>query len=224
MTNEGKNTGAASVSVQHGREQPTDITRHPLIIALVSFALTGVLGASLTFLIGQQSKQIELSRTETLDRKTTIVTLSRFIYDRRVRAEMLASSIKRRAPIEEIKHRKQMYDDSYVRWNVEIKANLFSIRNALGEIDYTFAEQILENSLVNNAFRPLDACVTGAYDKVLAGKSDEAAAQLVHCDSTKLLGIVTGCGYAVTDELYKLVEKSTTRKSAEREIVSRCPF
>jgi hypothetical protein len=200
------------------------ITRHPMLVSLLTFLLTGVVGAGLTFWIGQQAKNIELARQQETARKSAVENLSRYIYERRTRAEMLASSIKRNAPMSEIQDRKKSYDESFVKWNTEVKANLFSIRNVLGESDYSFFEHSVETMLVSGAFSPLDKCVTDSYDLTLLGRQSEAAQVLILCNSRGLLALVLDCGYAITDELYKLAGKATDRTSAEIEVRFKCGY
>ncbi len=209
-------------SAELKRSTINEFLRHPLLLTVVTFALTGILGSSIAALIGQQTKDIELARQETVARKTAIQNLSRYIYERRVRAELLASSVRRSAPVDELRERKRNYDDSYVRWNTDNKANLFLVRDILKETEYTFIESVIDSRLVSDALAPLDACITKAYDLALSSKNAEAVQALDQCSAKQLLQLTLDCGYAITDELYKLTSGATTQLISQSEINKRC--
>ena len=197
--------------------------RHPLMIVAVTFFLSGILGAIFTQWLAVRDKTAEAERVAFENRKTAVQNLSRFIYERRSRAEMLASSIRRDAPLEEIKDRKRLYDEAYVRWNSNSQANLFLIRDVLQEDEYSFFEYIVESVLTVKILKPLDACLTSAYDHQIAG--EDGVAVLDRCNSGMLLTRVMDCGYAITDELYRLsdISGARTKEEAMDEISRRCP-
>ena len=150
------------------------LLRHPLVIVVVSFALSGLLGTAFSQWLSKQAEETARIRTEADARKVAVQNFSRYVYERRARAEMLASSFRRKAPIDEVKERKRLYDDVYVRWNSNHQANLFLIRDVLRSEQYSLLESAVEFTLVGKIFGPLDACLTRAYDSRMSGGDPEA--------------------------------------------------
>lgn len=199
-----------------------ELLRHPLTIALVSFALTGLLGVAFSQWITNRAKEAERTRVETESRKAAVQNLSRSIYERRARADMLASSFFRGAQLDEIKERKKLYDEALVRWNTNNQTNLFLVREVLRSDEYSFIESSVEFTLVDKIFRPLDLCLTRTYDAAIAG--NPAANIVEECQARKLLQEALDCGYAIADELYKLSSSVTSVDRASSEIAARCPL
>jgi hypothetical protein len=198
-----------------------DLLRHPLVIVIVTFALSGLLGAVFSQWLSARVAEAQRNRLETEARKVAIQNFSRDVYGRRARAEMLASSFRREAPLYEIKERKRDYDEAYVEWNTNNQANLLLIRDVLMTDQYTFFESVVEFTLVGKIFRPLDECLTQAFDIRMSEGDPQPA--LDRCDSKRLLQEALDCGYAISDELYKLSGGVTQREQAAEEISSQCP-
>ena len=115
-------------------------------------------------------RELDLSKSVAATRQAAVGSLSRYIYERRVRAEMLLSGLRRHAKSpsdesrKEVMERKRLYDDAYVSWNANHQANLLLIRQVLGSSTYSEFEGLLEFRLVSQVFSPLDKCLTEAYD------------------------------------------------------------
>jgi hypothetical protein len=167
-------------------------------------------------------KQAETARIRSEQRQAAVQNLSRFIYERRARAEMLAASLRRNVSLEEIIERKKLYDEVYVRWNTNHQANLLLIRQLLEEKQYSEFEALMEFHLVRRIFTPLDQCLTSAYDRRLGGAPGRVP--LEQCSARELIQRALDCGYALTDELFKLSGADTPsgRTVATQEIVGRC--
>jgi hypothetical protein len=141
-------------------------------------------------------------------RKEAVAQISEAIYERRTRAELLASALRRRdaAPSslneQELVTRKTNYDESYARWNSNLKANLFKIRGVLRQDTYRPLESLIEFSLVRDIFNPMDGCLTKAYDASIAGKP--ATPILDQCGMRDLLRRALDCGHDVSEALYQL--------------------
>jgi hypothetical protein len=118
---------------------------------------------------------------------------------------MVASAIRRGADVEEIRHRKQAYDEAYVDWNKNVMLNLFAIREAAGDLRFSALEPIFEDHLIA-AMADVDRCVTNAYDVRLANA--DAKAVLEGCHMAELHQFVLDCGATFTNELYKLTQLS----------------
>ena len=175
----------------------------------------------------ESRKQLEAQRQTGETRRAAIQALSRFIYERRVRAEMLASALRRNAerPVgaskDELVKRKQLYDEAYVAWNANHQANLFLVRQVLGARDYSEFESIVEFRLVKQVFAPLDACLTRAYDRAI--RDGDPRPELETCRAPELLQRALDCGYAITDELFKLATAGGDARQARSIVDERCP-
>jgi hypothetical protein len=206
--------------IRADKNEKLDISRHPITIAVIGFVLTGVLGAFLSSWITIHQKSIEREHSDREARKTAVQNLSRYIYERRSRAEMLASALRRNASLDEIRDRKKLYDEAYVKWNTNNQANLFLVREVLREDEYTLFESIIEFTLVGKILAPMDSCLTRAYDGKL--NNEDPLNIIENCKMRALIQQALDCGYAITDELYKLSGDVTNRSSAKTEIDNRC--
>ncbi len=169
-------------------------------------------------------KEIEEIREVQKNNQLAVQNLAKRIYERRSRAELLASSIKRNVSKDEIIKRKEQYDEAYFQWNRDHQANLLLVRSVLGEKRYSDFESMIEFLLVGKVFAPLDACLTKAYDyRITQEKSGEAI--LMECSVSTLLQQALDCGYALTDELFKLTEQNgrIERVEASSIVAQRCP-
>ncbi|MEM6374448.1 MAG: hypothetical protein AAF727_16980 [Pseudomonadota bacterium] len=141
------------------------------------------------------------------------------IYGRRVAAELLASGLRRHSeePNEtsllEVRERKARYDSAYVDWNTRSQSNLLIIRRLLDSDVYTNLEAIVDRHLVLLGFRPLDNCLTEAYDNAIRGR--DASIVLDVCESSGLLDFVLLCGSAITDELARVSFEDSELRSPE---------
>ena len=79
----------------------------------------------------------------------------------------------------------------------------------------------MEFTLIDKISRPLDVCLTQAYDATVSGNSAMSIVQ--ECQVRKLLQDALDCGYASADELYKLSSNANIPYRAASEIAARCP-
>ena len=103
-----------------GQMNPWKLT---LMVALVSALLNGVITGVVGGWIAERYSTEQ-------SRKDSVHALAIDIYDRRASASLVSSSIKRDAELSELRQRKQRYDESYLTWNKNLKANL--LRGARG--------------------------------------------------------------------------------------------
>lgn len=165
-----------------------------LIFAIVSAIINGMVTASVGAWLAQKYAVAQ-------GRQHAIQSLSTLFYERRTKAGMVVSSIRRGADIDEMRHRKRSYDEAYVDWNKNIRLNLFAIREAMGERAFSSLEQDFENQLVA-PLAEMDSCLTRAYDLKISGK--DALPQLEACQMATLYQLTLDCGATFTNELYKL--------------------
>lgn len=198
------------------------LTRRQLIVfALASAVINGIITASVGAWLAQTYSTYQA-------RRAAIETIAHLVYERRTRAGMVASAIRRNAEIDEVRHRKQAYDEAYVGWNKNVMLNLFAIREAAGDLNVSSLEPVFENNLIA-AMADQDRCVTKAYDARLAG--EDAKAVLDSCRMAELHQYVLDCGATFTNELYKLTQPTfipftgqfaKTKALAEERIRSYC--
>jgi hypothetical protein len=172
-------------------------------------------------------KELEGARQLAQTRQAAVGNFSRFIYERRARSELLHSALRRHAdaPTEdsrrELIERKRLYDEAYVNWNASHQANLLLVRQVLGATSYSRFESLVEFRLVAKTFAPIDSCLTRAYD--LAIRAKDPRSTLTDCRATELIQRALDCGYAITDELFKLSGPGGRPQEAESIVDARCP-
>jgi len=198
------------------------LTRRQLIVfALASAVINGIITASVGAWLAQTYNTYQ-------SRRDAIAAIARLVYERRTRAGMVASAIRRGAETDEVRHRKQAYDEAYVDWNKNVMLNLFAIREAAGDLNVSALEPVFEDYLVA-ALADVDRCITKAYDARI-GNAD-AKAILEQCRMPELHQYVLDCGATFTNELYKLTQPTfipftgqfaKTKALAEERIRSYC--
>jgi uncharacterized membrane protein YccF (DUF307 family) len=175
------------------------LTRRQLILfALISAVLNGVVTAC----VGTWLAQTYATQQS---RRKSVEALAHLIYERRTRAGMVVSAMRRNAALDEIQYRKRAYDEAYVDWNKNILLNLFVIREVGGELKFATLEKMFEDELVA-AMADVDRCLTKAYDRKLAG--EDVVPVLDVCRMGQLHQFILDCGATFTDELYKLTRLS----------------
>jgi hypothetical protein len=175
------------------------LTRSQLILfTLVSAMLNGLVTASIGAWLAQ-------TYSRATQRQDAIKQMSNLIYERRTRAGMVVSSMRRLADVEELKHRKRLYDEVYVDWNKNVRLNLFVIREVMGEKALSAFEQDFEELLIH-PMSLIDNCLTKAYDLKLAGQ--DPLPILDACQMPMLHQLVLDCGATFTNEVYKLTRLS----------------
>ncbi len=198
------------------------LSRRQLItFALASAAINGVITASVGAWLAQTYSAYQ-------SRRQAIETIAHLVYERRTRAGMVASAIRRNADLEEVRHRKQAYDEAYVDWNKNVMLNLFAIREAAGDLKFSALEPVFEDHLIAS-MADVDRCVTKAYDARIANQDGKAV--LETCRMAELHQYVLDCGATFTNELYKLTrltfipfsgEFAETKALAETRIRDAC--
>jgi hypothetical protein len=171
------------------------VTRQTLFaFTLASAVINGLVTASVGAWLAQKYSAIQTQRQ-------SINAIAAMYYDRRIKAGMVVSSLRRGAELEEVRQRKRSYDESFVDWNRNIRQNLFAIREVLGDRDITAFETDFQALLVA-PLAQLDLCLTKAYDKKVAGQ--DPLPEFALCRWTDLYQLTLDCGSAYTDELYKM--------------------
>jgi hypothetical protein len=196
--------------------------KHPIGAALLAFFLTGIAATLFSKWLDELSKAHELEIAAQRRAIESVADVTNLLYERRMRASMLASAISRGADVTEIRDRKKLYDDVFVRYNATLQSNMFRIREIFHTSDYTRFESLLEGP-VHVLFAMDDACLTASYDAAIskdAMTNKTAKDTLSKCpsDAQVPLSIKTihqtllDCEYAYTDALYRIVRSSESSK------------
>lgn len=175
------------------------LTRKQIItFAIASAVLNGIITASVGAWLGQTYAKYQA-------RKQSIEDLVHLVYERRTRAGLVASALRRGADLDEVRYRKRTYDEAYVGWNKNVMQNIFAIREVTGEHMISNLETYYENGLVAG-MAEVDRCLTKAYD-VRIGNGDPKPV-LESCRMAEHHQFVLDCGATFTNELYKLTRLS----------------
>jgi hypothetical protein len=180
----------------------------PIAVLILGYMITS------SAKVADDRRAQQLHDTDTIRRRQdAVIDLSRFIYERRSRAELLGSALRRHAvaPNEdsrrEVMERKRAYDAAYVEWNANSQAILLRARSTIMQPVYSRIENVIEESLVQRIFAPLDSCLTQAFDITI--RNGEPRPILDNCSSRALLQSALDCGYAITNGLYLMASDLT---------------
>lgn len=175
------------------------VTRQTLLIfTLVSAICNGLVSASVGAWLTHNYATAQT-------RRGAINGLSSLLYERRTKAGLVVSSLRRGSEPEELRLRKRSYDEAYVDWNKSLRPNLFAIREVMGERAFTALEQDFEKYVVEPLSK-IDGCMTRAYDLKLTGQ--DPVKELETCKMAALYQLTLDCGASFTNELYKLTRVS----------------
>ncbi len=171
------------------------LTRYNLIaFAMLTAVLNGLVTASVGAWLGQTYANF-------LSRREAVQGLSDLVYERRARAGLVVSSLRRSADLDELRHRKRSYDDVFVEWNKRIQTNILRVRDLVGERSASSFEAVLQEGLVP-ALTEMDRCLTSGYDLRIAGK--DPVPQLEACRFADLHQFSLDCAKGLTDELFQM--------------------
>lgn len=205
-------------------DKPKSVWTSLEVAKLIAAALVPVSIAATGAYLTQKDRQKEEVRAhwEAIDH------ISRAALHRRVRAELLASALRRDAKsptehsLQELKQRKQAYDEAYVDWNANIGRYMLTLRRASGDTQYTQLESKQQRALVNTILKPMDACLTEAYDQAMARQGSKVSLALDACNIRGLLQQSLDCTYEITDQAYLLAFVRTAEPAALPS--GRCPI
>jgi predicted nucleic acid-binding protein len=181
------------------------------------------------FLAGVFISQAAKKHDEATAQMNAISQLSRSALERRSRSELLASAMRRHAEapiaesLAEVQVRKLAYETAYVEWNANLDRHMLTLRHASNASEYSTLEGHLQHSLVNQVFKPLDACLTDAFDKTIRKMEKEAGEALKACGVSKLLEWSLTCTYDISYVAYQAVRNASKKDAASPANAFRCP-
>jgi hypothetical protein len=126
---------------------------------------------------------------------------------------LLGSALRRHAvaPNEdtrrEVIERKRAYDAAYVEWNANSQAIPLRARSTIMQPVYSRIENVIEESLVQRIFTPIDSCLTQAFDITI--RNGDALPILENCNIRAVLQSALDCGSAITNGLYLMASDLT---------------
>jgi hypothetical protein len=154
--------------------------------------------------------------------------LSRLMYERRIRAELLFYSLLRHAPLAELKERKAAYDTVFVRWNRDLQATQLTIRSMVGDTEYSELESYVQYGLTPH-FANIDKALTTAYDFKVRNPHGVPTIDKHYIEDE--LTATLDCAYSITNDLWTISNVETLEKNAAsklravatNELALRCP-
>jgi hypothetical protein len=201
-------------------------SNNDLVKLLFGFFLTGIVGFILTSHY-QQEQSLQQARVAGVN------SFSDALYSRYTRAFMLASAIRRGASDDELKKRKEQYDDAYVAWGSTLRRNMFVLRQAQDTVQYSKFESVVQYKLVP-LYNEIDKCLTAAYDSRFSRRlpNDSVNHSLDQClgkdptEPNKLSAYFQAaldCSSATTGVFYKRVMGGpSVRLTGDDDIDARC--
>lgn len=177
------------------------LIRHNLVIfAIVTAVVNGIVTAS----VGAWLAQTYASHQA---RRQSVQGIADLIYERRARAGMVISTLRRGADTDELRYRKRTYDEVFVEWNKRIQNNVLQVREVVGARETSAFERLMQDLLVP-ALTQMDGCLTKAYDVRLAGQDPMPVVEA--CRFQLLHQFTLDCAKGLTDELFRMTRLSFT--------------
>lgn len=175
------------------------LIRHNLVaFAVVTAVINGIVTASVGAWLAQTYSGHQA-------RRQSVQSIADLIYERRARAGMVVSTMRRGADNDELRFRKRAYDEVFVEWNKRIQNNVLQVREVVGARETTSFEQLMQDLLVP-ALTQVDVCLTKAYDLRLAGQDPMPTIEA--CRFPLLHQFTLDCAKGLTDELFRLTRLS----------------
>ena len=216
-----------------------DLTRRILRTRTLEFLLASGLVAWVANYITLRNHEQDMAATTRNNAISAVSDISDLTSERRERAALVVSSIRRSAPKEEIEARKIAYDEAYVRWNSKVPGDLLRIRASLNLDSGSYFQDYVDgltdaSKLAHSHARErdrvavasipgllalMDACLTRAYDAYRStGYKDSTSAYDItqQCHFMPLYNDLISCFTDVSQALYDAVsDKLRMREPAQ---------
>lgn len=205
------------------------LSRHPLFALFVGFLLTWGIGGLLTDKLKsdqlENERKLEQVKSKRENGILAINEITGLMYSRYAASTLLASSIKRKAPIEELKERKRIYDEAYLKWNTNIQTTQLTVRGLTSDTVYSKIEAVIQYCLMPH-YNNIDINLTEGYDARMNSQNWTYDTLFLKQEFKSSLD----CGYTISNYLWIRAnlygdEKYNTReviKKAEEELKDRC--
>ncbi len=219
-----------SVNLLAWKPALAELSRNPLIVAVVGFLLTGLLGTYLAWWLNSLSHSHDVEASTRNNALASVSDISDLVNERRERAALVISAIRRGAPQGETDARKTAYDEAYIRWNAKVPGDLLRVRAALHSAYRSSYERYIdgltnENMLLRGTdatillhgqqlpsrpglFAIMDSCLTQAYDAYRANSytlSDQISRIVASCKFSEVYSKLIFCFSTVSESLYSAI-------------------
>lgn len=220
---------------------PTGATKRRVPDSLVNFLLTGILASLFAWWLNARSHDQDLELATQTAAVAAVSDVSDLVNERRERAALVVSAIRRGAPESEVTARKLAYDEAYVRWNAKVPGDLLRIRAGLNlpyRSDYERYVDGLTNANVLLLGRPvagrpgllaiMDSCLTGAFDAYRADgftATPRSAGIITACRFPVLYTQVVDCFSKISESIYAVINRVDRKGGADvsdQDIVQAC--
>jgi hypothetical protein len=224
---------ALSEEIKGSFRSPRSFWEHPLTLLAAGFIFTGIIGTLFSWRIqAHDSERTEETRHYQSSTKS-VVDFSNALYLRYVRAGMVKSALSRGATADEIRYRKQLYDDALVQQESSVMGSILLIREAVKKQDYDDWEVQYDRRL-KPLLRNLDDSLTKATDSYLQqlkignrqptvdlSQTNYDYKDVINCEYALVNGIflTLSTKQYVTDDAKRTI---ATQEEALEEVQNRC--
>lgn len=144
--------------------------RHPLFLTVFAFLVTTVIGGWYDHILKErdaEAQAIAQAASDARDEARAAVEglreFATLVFERQTRSDLLRWAVVRGDGAAALK-RKDIYDNFYVQWDVELALNLRRLRGYLGDHRRPSVYEIAVETSIAPSFVQTDACLTLAYD------------------------------------------------------------
>jgi hypothetical protein len=209
-----------------------EMSRHPLVVTLVGFLCTGILGGYLTWWLNYRDHLHDMEISIRNSAVAAVIDISELVNERRTRSKLVVSAIERGAPESEVVARKSAYD-AYIRWNAKVPGDLLRMRAGLHwsrsryeryidgltnasifmhgiDVDATALLHEPQVAASPALFSIMDACLTRVFDAYRANsftRSDKISAKLAECKIDEVYTRFGSCFARIAEAMYKAVNE-----------------
>ena len=179
--------------------------RHPIFTIIMSFLMTGVIGAGITYYVNYLEKTRELKQQAL----THLNSFNKDLMSRRIEAGYMRYALMRKLPIDEIKRKKESYDRAVKKWRVNILSHNLIFRNYFHSYYSTYIERDMTKYLISKLLSKIDTSITESYDayikeyNTIYNLKDNSKQE----DLGKLLRVSHTCGIAFSNHIYDLISR-----------------
>jgi hypothetical protein len=152
----------------------SDYLNHPIMIALVTFLLSGIVATGFTKWLDHLSQARELSTTLRTHATDSIKDITDIFYERMTRGALLASAIRRKVSEQDFTERERAYDRIYVKYDSMLQSQILIFNEFLNS-QHTFLDinnDEISLNLPTRLFTLIDQCLTRAVDIYLSNSQD----------------------------------------------------
>jgi hypothetical protein len=211
---------ALSEEIKKSFRSPRSFWEHPLTLLLIGFMFTGVIGTLFSWRI-QSHDSARTEETRHYESSTkAVVDFSNALYLRYVRAGMVKAALSRGATADEVRYRKQLYDEALVQQESDMLSSFLLIRDALKKQDYDDWEVQYDHRL-KPLLSNLDDSLTKATDDYLRQLKTSDQRPTIDLSQTNFdYKDVVNCEYAFVNGIFLTLSTKQYVTDAKRTIAT----